>query len=173
MLKHMGFDIEKHMDSYLMLKLVHILSAVVVAGTGIGIAFFMLMAYRSDNAQVIHITAKHVILGDWIFTTPAIVTLFVSGIMLMDSLGYSFVSVWFSSVLALFVFIGVCWLPVLTIQYRLRNLSELLLDSDLNSEKVSIEFKKLMRMWIVLGVFAFSAILIIFWLMVFKPLPVL
>ena len=35
MLKHLGFDIEKHMDSYLMLKLVHILSAVVVAGTGI------------------------------------------------------------------------------------------------------------------------------------------
>jgi hypothetical protein len=39
MLKHLGFDIEKHMDSYLMLKLVHILSAVVVAGTGIGIAW--------------------------------------------------------------------------------------------------------------------------------------
>jgi uncharacterized membrane protein len=165
------------MDSYLMLKLVHILSAVVVAGTGMGIAFFMLMAYRSGNAPVIHIIAKHVILGDWIFTTPAIVTLFVSGIMLMNALGYSFVSAWFSSVIALFVFIGVCWLPVLTIQYRLRNLSELSLDSDLNadlnSDKLSIEFKKLMRMWIVLGVLAFSAILIIFWLMVFKPLPVL
>ena len=104
MLMHLGCDIVKNMDSYLLLKLVHILSAVVVAGTGAGIAFFMLMATRSGDAQVIHITAKHVILGDWIFTTPAIVTLFVSGTMLMNILGYSLVSAWFWSVLGLFVF---------------------------------------------------------------------
>lgn len=168
MLMHWGFDVEKHMDNYLLLKLVHILSAVVVTGTGAGIAFFMLMAYRSDNPQVIYITAKHVILGDWIFTTPAIVTLFISGIMLMNALDYSFASTWFRSVIGLFVFTGVCWLPVLTIQYRLRNLSEL----SLNSDKVSVEFEKLMRVWILLGVLAFSAILVIFWLMVFKPFPV-
>lgn len=139
-----------------------------MTGTGAGIAFFMLMAYRSNNAQAIHVTAKHVILGDWIFTTPAIVTLFTSGIMLMNALGYSFASVWFTWVIGLFVFIGVCWLPVLYIQYRLRNLSE----ASLNSDDVSAEFKKLMRMWIFLGVLAFSAILVVFWLMVFKPFPV-
>ena len=32
------------MDSYLLLKLIHILSAVVITGTGAGIAFFMFMA---------------------------------------------------------------------------------------------------------------------------------
>ena len=162
---HLGFDSGKNMDNYLLLKLVHILSAVVVTGTGAGIAFFMLMAYRSNNAQAINVTAKHVILGDWIFTTPAIVTLFASGIMLMNALGYSFASVWFTWVIGLFVLIGICWLPVLYIQYRLRNLSE----ASLN---LSAEFKKLMRMWIFLGVLAFSAILVVFWLMVFKPFPV-
>jgi len=60
------------MDSYLLLKLIHIISAVVVVGTGAGIAFFMLMAFRSKNLPAIYITAKHVILGDWIFTNPAI-----------------------------------------------------------------------------------------------------
>ncbi|NRB42086.1 MAG: DUF2269 family protein, partial [Pseudomonadales bacterium] len=34
------------MDSYLLLKMLHILAAVVVAGTGTGIAFFMWMAWR-------------------------------------------------------------------------------------------------------------------------------
>lgn len=154
------------MDNYLLLKLVHILSAVIVTGTGAGIAFFMLMAYRSNNAQAMQVTAKHVILGDWIFTTPAIVALFTSGIMLMNALGYSFTSVWFSWVIGLVAFIGICWLAVLYIQYRLKNLSE-------SSLILSAEFKKLMRMWIFLGVLAFSAILVVFWLMVFKPFPVI
>ncbi len=97
---HLGSGLKKSMDNYLILKLVHILSAVVVTGTGAGIAFFMLMAYRSDNVQAIYVTAELVILGDWIFTTPAIVTLFTSGIMLMNVLSYSFESVWFRWVTA-------------------------------------------------------------------------
>jgi uncharacterized membrane protein len=76
------------LDSYLLLKLIHILSAVVVAGTGIGIAFFMFMANRSSNVAAIAVTARHVVLADWVFTTPAVVALFVSGMLLMLKLGY-------------------------------------------------------------------------------------
>ena len=32
------------LDNYLLLKMIHILSAVIIAGTGTGIAFFMFMA---------------------------------------------------------------------------------------------------------------------------------
>ncbi len=48
------------MDSYLLLKFIHILSAAVVTGTGVGIAFFMFMANRSNNPQAIYGTAKSV-----------------------------------------------------------------------------------------------------------------
>jgi len=155
------------MDNYLLLKLLHILSAVVVTGTGAGIAFFMLMAYKSNNVEAIRVTAKIVILGDWIFTTPAIITLLATGILLMNRLGYAFDSSWFQLVIGLFVFIGCCWIPVLFIQYRLRDLSE----KSLISENLNPEFGKLMRVWILLGILAFSAIVLTFWLMVFKPLP--
>jgi len=67
------------LDNYLLLKLIHILSAVVVAGTGMGIAFFMFMANRSSNVEAIAITTRHVVLADWIFTAPAIIVQFVSG----------------------------------------------------------------------------------------------
>jgi len=153
------------LDSYLLLKLIHILSAVVVTGTGAGIAFFMFMASRSNNPQATYVTAKTVILGDWIFTTPAVIVQVVTGLMLMNKLNYSFTSAWFYWVLGLFIFIGICWLPVLRIQYRLKELAE----NSLKSNRVDIEFKKLMKVWILLGIPAFVAVLIIFWLMVFKP----
>ena len=70
--------------------------------------------------------------------------------------------------IGLFILIGICWLPVVRIQYRLRDLAK---DSVDNNE-VSPEFKRLMRIWTLLGIPAFTAILIIFWLMVFKPFPV-
>jgi uncharacterized membrane protein len=153
------------MDSYLFLKLVHILAAVVVTGTGAGIAFFMLMASRSNNSQAILVTAKSVILGDWIFTLPAVFVQLISGLLLMKNLGYSFSSNWFYSVVGLFIFIGCCWLPVLRIQYRLKSLAEDLVANN----QVNNEFRRLMRLWVALGVPAFIAIILIFVLMIYKP----
>ncbi len=156
------------MEYYLILKFIHILAAVIVTGTGAGIAFFMFMANRSNNPQAIYITAQHVILGDWLFTTPAIITQITTGIILMNMQGYLFTSPWFYWVVGLFIFIGICWLPVLRIQYRLRELAKVSLDAN----EVTPEFKSLMRTWTLLGIPAFTAILVIFWLMVFKPFPV-
>ena len=149
--------------------MIHILSAVVVAGTGTGIAFFMYMANRSSNIPAIAITARHVVLADWLFTAPAVVTQFATGVLLMHRLGYSFSSTWFHLVIALFVFIGLCWLPVLMIQYRLKSLAE----ASLATGQLNPDFRKLMRYWVALGVPAFASILVIFWLMVFKPFPVI
>jgi len=156
------------MDYYLTLKFLHIIAAVIVAGTGTGIAFFMFMASRSDNPTVIQITANHVIIGDWLFTTPAVITQITTGVLLMNLQGYSFSSPWFMWVLTLILVIGACWLPVLRIQYRLRDLAT----ESVVAEKTLPEFKKLMRWWIALGLPAFVAILIIFYLMVFKPVSV-
>ncbi|WP_223670875.1 DUF2269 family protein [Kangiella shandongensis] len=156
------------MNSYLTLKLLHILSAVVVAGTGTGLAFFMFMANRSDSHEAIKVTAKNVILGDWIFTLPGVITLIITGPLLMLKLGYSFHSPWFYWVSGLFIFIGACWIPVLRIQYKLYGLSKSIEhDSD-----ALLQFKKLMKYWTLLGAAAFSAILVIFWLMIFKPISV-
>ncbi len=156
------------MDSYLALKLLHVLCAAVVAGTGAGIAFFMLMASRSHSLEAIALTARHVVLADWLFTAPAVVLQFVSGILLMERLGYSYASAWFFWVIALFGFVGLCWLPVIVIQYRLKALAE----SALASGRLDRGFGRLMRAWTLLGIPAFAALLAIFYLMVFKPLAV-
>jgi len=157
------------MDYYLTIKMIHILAAVVVAGTGTGIAFFMFMANRSNNIQAIAVTAKHVVLADWIFTFPAVVVQFITGIMLVNILNYSYSSVWFLVVISLFIFIGVCWLPVIFLQYRLKQLADQAIEEGILSDS----FKKTMKLWTILGIPAFASVIVIFWLMVFKPLSVI
>lgn len=155
------------MDSYFFLKFLHILSATVLLGTGAGIAYFMLMAYRSGSVETQAVIAREVVKADWLFTAPAIVTQLVTGLLLMKKLNYSFTSAWFMSTLALFLLVGCCWVPVIIIQYKLKKLANASAFSANNKR-----FLSLMRLWIVLGIPAFIAMLVIMWLMVVKPLPV-
>jgi len=157
------------MDNYLLLKYLHIFCAIVLFGTGLGIAFFMLMASRTKNIVVIAHTAKIVVWADWLFTTPAVVGQLVSGLLLMHRLQYSFNSPWFLSVISLFLFIGSCWVPVVYIQYRIKSISAA---AELTGV-ISESFYSAMKWWISLGIPAFIAMLIMLFLMIFKPLSIL
>lgn len=157
------------MDNYLLLKYIHIICAFVLGGTGAGIAFFMLMASRTKNSAVIASTARHVVLADWIFTTPAVIGQLITGVLLMQQLHYSFTAPWFISVISLFIFIGCCWVPVVFIQYKLKLLAE----TAEKTNELNKSFYRAMRWWTCLGVPAFIGILIMLWLMVFKPLPII
>ncbi|WP_444996975.1 DUF2269 family protein [Aliikangiella sp. IMCC44359] len=154
------------MDNYLLLKLIHILAAVIVAGTGTGIAFFMFMAVQSKDKKVIQITTRYVVLADWLFTAPAVIIQLMSGLALMHLLHYSFSSWWFIVVISLFIFIGICWIPVILIQYKLRALS----NTPSFEPESNLSFKRLFKYWVSLGIPAFISIIVMFWLMVFKPL---
>jgi uncharacterized membrane protein len=148
------------MNLYLWIKLVHILSATVLFGTGLGTAFFMLKAYLSKNAEAMRITTNTVVMADWIFTTPAVVVQFATGLWLVSKLNIAFDSSWFIAVMSLYGFVGLCWIPVVWIQIRIRDLI-----ADGADRK---GYATLMRAWVALGVPAFAAVIVIFYLMVSK-----
>lgn len=148
------------MMMYLWIKLLHILSATILFGTGIGTAFFMSRAYQSDSIETFRVTTKNAVLADWLFTTPAVIVQLITGLWLTLALGIPFSSLWFVMVLALYVFVGACWLPVVWIQIRIRN--------KLATGAGPADVRHLMRIWITLGVLAFGSILVIFYLMVTK-----
>ena len=148
------------MEIYLWIKLLHIISATLLFGTGLGTAFFMLRAHLSNNPDAMIVTTRTVVLADWIFTTPAVVIQLITGLWLTSSLGIPFGSAWFISVLALFIFVGICWIPVVFIQIRIRKI--ICKGGELDA------YKPLMRKWIGLGVLAFISVLILFYLMVSK-----
>ncbi len=146
------------MNFYLWIKLVHILSAAVLFGTGMGTAFFMLRAYLSQNDEAMMVTTKTVVIADWIFTTPAVVIQLATGLWLTSYLNIAFDSPWFVAVILLYALIGFCWIPVVCIQIRIRNL--------IAAGARRVDYKNLMRAWTALGVPAFASLIVIFYLMV-------
>jgi uncharacterized membrane protein len=148
-------------NTYLLVKLLHIVSATILFGTGLGTAFFMLQAYRGGNGGSMLATTRTVVLADWIFTTPAVIVQLATGLWLVHRLGIPYGSLWFIVVLALFALVGACWLPVVGIQIRLRDLLESGADID--------ACRPLMRVWVALGVPAFTAVLLLFAMMVYRP----
>ena len=149
------------MDLYQAIKMLHIISATVLFGTGLGTAFFMLRAWLDGSQNVMTSTARSVVLADWVFTTPAVVTQFATGLWLTRQLGIAWGSAWFMAVIGLFVLVGACWVPVVWIQIEVRD--------RLRNGAFVDECRSLMRLWIALGVLAFSAVIVLFWLMVFRP----
>ena len=149
------------MNAYLLVKLLHVLSATILFGTGLGTAFFMLQAYRSGDRQSLLATTRIVVLADWLFTAPAVIVQLATGFWLVHRLGIPYGSIWFITVLTLFVLVGACWLPVVGIQIKVRER----LDAGAEIDAC----RSLMRVWVALGVPAFVAVMVLFALMVFKP----
>ncbi|MCW8932811.1 MAG: DUF2269 domain-containing protein [Gammaproteobacteria bacterium] len=147
---------------YLTVKLIHIISATLLFGTGLGSAFYMLMAYRSGNMNVMAETNRIVVIADFCFTTPTVILQLVTGLYLLNYFGISWTSTWSLSVLSLYVFVGACWLPVVWLQIWLRNRAKQLGSPD-------TQYQFYMKIWMILGFMAFPAVLILYALMVFKP----
>ena len=153
------------MWGYLSLKILHIISAAVLFGTGLGTAFFMYKAVRSGSLEAIRVTASHVIVADWWFTTPAVVIQPLTGVLLMRHLGYGFDTPWFYAVASLYLLAGACWLPVVAIQYRMKQI----VIQNADSVELPQTFYRWFRVWIRLGIPAFGAVLGLFVLMVYRP----
>lgn len=152
-------------EYYLLLKTIHIISSTLLFGTGLGTFFFMSRATRSGNAQAVRVTAGTVVLADWIFTAPAVLVQFVTGLLLMQILAISLTSIWFMLVLALFCLVGALWLPVVWIQIQLHAMLRNLQPDD----ALPPRFLKLVGLWEKMGYPAFSMMIVIFILMVYKP----
>ncbi|ALL14784.1 DUF2269 family protein [Caulobacter henricii] len=154
------------MDLYTLLKVAHVIGAAVLLGTGAGIAFFMLMAHRSRDPAVIAHTAGIVVLADTVFTASAVILQPITGAALAHLAGYPLLSGWIGLSLVLYVVTGLCWLPVVWIQIRLRDLA---LQAAESGAPLPERYFRLFRLWFVLGFPAFAAVLGIVWLMVAKP----
>ena len=153
------------MELYPLLRLVHIVSSTLLFGTGLGSAYYLWQAHRTGDANVIAPVARNVVLADWIFTTPAVIVQPLTGIWMMALLGYDFSLGWLRYSLILFVVAGLCWLPVVWIQIRVRNLAA---QAARAGKAPSPQYQQLMRYWFMLGWPAFLSVLVIFYLMVFK-----
>lgn len=153
---------------YTLIKTLHILSMVLLFGTGLGSAFYKWMADRSGQLAHIAVTNRHVVLADWCFTTPTVIFQPLSGLWLIGQLGLPLSTPWVAISLGLYVLAGACWLPVVWLQIRMRDLAGQALAG---GHELPPSYWRMARAWFWLGVPAFCAMVLVVALMVFKHLP--
>lgn len=151
---------------YLILKLLHILSSTVLFGTGLGTAFSLWRANSSSDPRVISVVARNVALADWWFTTPAAIVQPLTGFALVQLAGFPLSSPWLVLTLALYGFVGACWIPVVWLQLQMRDLAQ---RAAADSQPLPPLYHRYFKVWLVLGWPAFLSVLLIFGLMVLKP----
>lgn len=155
------------MSAYLLVKWLHILSSVIIVGTGFGTAFYLYFCNRSGNVEAIAEVSRLVVRADTWFTTPAVIFQPLSGFWLVWQGGWDPLSGWIAVSLGLFVLTGVCWLPVLWLQLRLRDMAR---DAQAHGWPLPAAYWRFARYWERLGYPAFAMMIMVFLLMVGKSL---
>jgi len=155
------------MDVYALIKTLHIISATILFGIGLGIAFFMFRSHFTNDIHEKLYAARNTVLADMIFTLPAVVLQPLTGAWLIWQSGYGWLELWLFSTYVLYIIAGICWLPVVWIQIKLKRM--LIVAADTNTA-LTDKYHALFKLWFILGWPAFLGLVTVFYLMVVKPL---
>lgn len=152
-------------DAYLLVKTLHILSATVLFGTGLGTAFFFWSSRAADDAAQLF-AARITVRADFLFTLPAVVIQPLTGFWLIALAGFDWSDGWLVASYGLYLLAGLCWLPVVWLQIRIKRM----LEAKVSGGSFDAErFRRLRRAWFLLGWPAFGGLVVVFFLMVAKP----
>jgi uncharacterized membrane protein len=154
------------MTLYFIVKYLHVLGAIVILGTGTGIAFFMLMAHRSGDPAFIARTATTVVTADMLFTLTAVLLQPVTGGLLMALSATTLAERWLVMSLGLYAVAGLFWIPVIFMQIEMRDLARVALAQ---RQPLPPRYFALFRRWFGFGIPGFGSVMLILWLMVAKP----
>jgi uncharacterized membrane protein len=153
-------------DSYLLIKTLHVLGATVLFGTGLGIAFFFWSSRQSDDHARLF-AARTTVRADFLFTLPAVILQPLTGAWLMLHGGIDPHASWILISHGLYGLAGLCWLPVVWLQIKMKRMFEARVAGGAFDERA---YERLRKTWFMLGWPAFLALLAVFWLMVSKPI---
>lgn len=150
----------------LLAKYLHILSSTLLFGTGVGTAFYLLVTSWTRDAHTVAVVARYVVIADWIFTATTIVFQPASGIYLAIHMGIPLTTPWVYWSIVLYVIAALCWLPVVWLQMKLRDIAA---EAAARHEELPVRYGGYLGAWAALGVPALLCFLAIFYLMVVKP----
>lgn len=152
--------------TYVIVKWLHILSSTLLFGTGIGSAFYMLLTSLTRNVRATASVVRFVVLADWLFTTPTIIIQPLTGFTMVHLAGYPMSSRWIIWTIVLYLVAGACWLPVVWLQMRMREFARA---AEASGTELPAIYWRYLTIWVLLGIPAFLALVVVFYLMVAKP----
>lgn len=153
--------------TYVVVKWLHILSSTLLFGTGLGSAYYMFFASQTREPKVIATVAGLVVWADWIFTSTTIIFQPLSGLYMAHLAGMPRSSRWLVWSVILYLLTGVCWLPVVWMQIRMRDMARHAAGA---SQPLPAQYWRYLTAWTFLGIPAFLSLVVVFYLMVAKPM---
>lgn len=154
------------MSTYMLLKTVHVISSVLLVGTGFGSAFYLYFANRSGSLQAKAVVCRLVVRADTWFTTPAVIIQPVTGIWMALLAGWPLETPWLLAAMLLYAVAGACWLPVVWLQWKMSRMAAAAVAGGTSLDPF---YDRYALSWERLGYPAFIAMLLVFYLMVNKP----
>jgi uncharacterized membrane protein len=152
--------------TYLTIKWLHILSSTLLFGTGLGSAFYMFFTSLTRDARATAVVVRYVVIADWLFTTPTIIIQPLTGFYLIHLAQFPLSSKWIAWSIALYLLAGAAWLPVVWMQIKMRDMAN---EAVRAGTELPARYWQYLRLWVTLGIVAFLALVVVFYLMVAKP----
>src|SRR3990167_4733253 len=128
--------------------IIHVVSAALLFGTGVGTAFYKLRVNQQNNVRLIAIFTKQVVFADWVFTGSAGVVQFITGIVLIYLKGYSSTAPWIMGGFTGYFIAGFCWFIVVYLQIRCRDLA---FNALRDNKPLSVHYYRCYKLWWMLG----------------------
>jgi len=151
---------------YLVVKWLHIMSSTLLFGTGLGSAFYMFFTSLTRDTRAIATVVRYVVIADYSFTTPTIIIQPLTGLYLMHLAGFPLSSTWIAASFALYFLAGAAWLPVVWMQIKMRDMA---IVAAASGTELPQRYWHFLKWWVALGIVAFVALVVVFYLMVAKP----
>ncbi|MDH4607841.1 DUF2269 family protein [Pseudomonas sp. BN102] len=111
------------MTFYLSLRIAHGLLAAVLFGTALGGLFFARRAWKSGDLRQIDATFASLVRLELWFVASSALLLPLSGLVLAKVAGWPLGQLWLLWSAGLYLLAAFCWLPLLWLQVRIRNLA--------------------------------------------------
>lgn len=151
---------------YEWLKIIHVISSAILFGTGMGTAFYMLYVNYQNNLELIANATRQVVIADWLFTGSSGVIQAITGLAMVYLKGYAITSLWIIGSIFGYLIALICWLPVVWLQIKCRDLAYQALTT---STQLSSLYYRYFKIWLLLGIPAFIALVGVFFLMANRP----
>jgi uncharacterized membrane protein len=154
------------MDSYLLLKSMHLLGVVIFIGNIIVTAWWKLMADRTRDPKIIAFAQRQVTSTDWVFTLGGVTLVAVGGYGNAALHAMPLTVTWLAWGNALFLLSGAIWIAVLIpVQIRLARIARKFAQTG----SIPTNYWRLEAVWGVFGLIATVLPLANIAIMVFKP----
>lgn len=153
------------MDSYSLLKSLHILGVVLFIGNIIVTGWWKVMADRTRDPRIVAFAQRQVTLTDWVFTLGGVVLVMLGGPVNALWHGMALTTSWLAVGNALFTASGVVWVAALVpLQIKLGRMAK----GFANSDTIPDAYWRPARLWLWYGTLATVLPLAVIPVMVFK-----